>query len=170
MKAPNLILSLLIPGPTAPEKEIDMYLHPLVGDLGELWNEGVSTYNAPKKETFQLHVTLLWTINDLSAYENLFELSTKGKLACLVCNKDTTLRDGHRMCYMGHRRWLLLAMYGAKKKKRELAYSTNEHRLELEELSRDQLLQQLPHVTGVHFGTESGTKRKRPDVVKLDKK
>jgi len=59
------------------------------------------------KETFQVRVALLWTINNFPAYANLFGWSTKGKLACLICNKDTDIRrlkHGHKMCYMGHRR------------------------------------------------------------------
>jgi hypothetical protein len=36
MKAPNLILALLILGPTAPENEIDVDLRPLIDDLHEL--------------------------------------------------------------------------------------------------------------------------------------
>jgi hypothetical protein len=90
MKAPFMILSLLIPGPGAPGNDIDVYLQPLVDDLHELWNEGVSTYDALTKETFQMHAALLWTINDFPAYANLSGWSTKGKLACPVCNKDTT--------------------------------------------------------------------------------
>lgn len=157
MKAPNLILSLLILGPTVPGNEIDVYLQLLVDDFLSIVEWRRKHYDAPKKETFQLHVTLLWTINDFLPYENLFGWSTK----------DTTLRDGHQMCYMGHRRWLLRGHVW--RKKGELVYSTKEHRLEPEELSRDQLLQQLPHVTGVQFGKENGTKRKHPDVVKLEK-
>jgi hypothetical protein len=45
MKSPNLLLSLLISGPTSPGNKIDVYLQPLVDDLKELWNEGVSTYD-----------------------------------------------------------------------------------------------------------------------------
>lgn len=41
---------------------------------------------------------------------------------------------------------------------------TEEHRLEPKELFKDELLQQLMHVTGVQFGKESGTKRKGTDV------
>jgi hypothetical protein len=79
----------------------------LVDDLHELWNEGVSTYDALTKEIFQLHAALLWTINDL--YENLSGWSTKGSLACPICNKNTTfkrLKYGQKTCYMGHHRWL----------------------------------------------------------------
>jgi len=39
MKSPNLLLSLLISGPTSPGNKIDVYLQPLVDDLKELWNE-----------------------------------------------------------------------------------------------------------------------------------
>jgi hypothetical protein len=71
MKSPNLLLSLLISGPTSPGNKIDVYLQPLVDDLKELWNEGVSTYDALTKKTLQLRAALLWTINDFSAYANL---------------------------------------------------------------------------------------------------
>jgi hypothetical protein len=111
MKAPHLILSLVltIPKPTTPRNNIDVYLQPLVNDLLELWNKGVNTYDTLLKETFQLRVALIWTINDFPVYGNLFGWSTKGKLACLVCNKVTTskwLKYGSKECYMGHRRSL----------------------------------------------------------------
>jgi hypothetical protein len=54
-----MILSLIIPGRTGPGNDIDVYLRPLVDDLHELWNEGVTTYDSSTKETFQLHVVLL---------------------------------------------------------------------------------------------------------------
>jgi hypothetical protein len=53
-------------------------------------------------------------------------------------------------------------MYGAKK--RELFDGTVEHRSEPEELSIDQLLQQLTHVAGVEFGKVCARKRKHADV------
>jgi hypothetical protein len=62
MKVPHIMLSLLIPGPTAPGNEIDVYLRPLVDDLHELWNEGVITYDALTQQTFKLHAALLWTV------------------------------------------------------------------------------------------------------------
>jgi hypothetical protein len=92
MKDPYMLLSLLIPGVKAPGNEIYVYLWPLVDDLKELWNEGVITYDASTQQTFKLHASLLWTINDFPAYANLSGWSTKGKLACSVCNKDTVSR------------------------------------------------------------------------------
>ncbi|XP_068319542.1 uncharacterized protein [Pyrus communis] len=39
MKQPNLLLSLLIPGPRSPGKEIDVYMRPLIDELNELWEQ-----------------------------------------------------------------------------------------------------------------------------------
>lgn len=64
MRAPLLMMSLLIPGPTYPRKDIDLYLQPLIEDLKDLWNIGVETYDICSKEKFQMHVVVLWTVND----------------------------------------------------------------------------------------------------------
>jgi hypothetical protein len=114
------------------------------------------------KETFQLHAALLWTIHDFPVYGSLSGWSTKGSLACPVCNKNTTfkiLKYGHKTCYIGHRRWLPHSHIW--RRKGELFDGTEEHRLKPKELFKDELLQQLNHVTGVQFGKRSGTKRKR---------
>ncbi|KAL0333045.1 UNVERIFIED_CONTAM: hypothetical protein Scaly_2206000 [Sesamum calycinum] len=44
MKEPFFFLTLLIPGPSPPENNIDVYLQPLIDELKELWN-GVETYD-----------------------------------------------------------------------------------------------------------------------------
>lgn len=41
MKKLLLFMSLLIPEPNAPRKDIDVYLRPLIDELKELWNVGV---------------------------------------------------------------------------------------------------------------------------------
>ena len=41
MKKSYFMLSLLIPGPTSPRNDIDVYLQPLVEELKELWDVGV---------------------------------------------------------------------------------------------------------------------------------
>ncbi|KAF5446876.1 hypothetical protein F2P56_032472 [Juglans regia] len=101
--------SLIIPGPKSPRNDIDVYLQPLLDELLELWEHGVPTYDSSTKETFMLHATLLWTINDFPAYGNLSGWSTKGKFACPCCNENTDshwLKYGRKHCYMGHRRFL----------------------------------------------------------------
>ncbi|WCJ39818.1 hypothetical protein M5689_020778 [Euphorbia peplus] len=109
MKDPNFILSTLIPGPEGPGDAIDIYLQPLIEELKELWEVGVETYDASRRENFTLHACLLWTINDFPAYAILSGWSTKGKMACPWCNTDTScLRLAHcqKQCYLGHRRYI----------------------------------------------------------------
>ncbi|XP_073047517.1 uncharacterized protein [Primulina eburnea] len=109
MKESNFILSSLIPGPEGPGDAIDVYLQPLIEELKELWEVGIETFDASTRQNFKLHASLLWTINDFPAYGNLSGWSTKGKMACPCCNKDTCsmrLANGKKQCYMGHRRYL----------------------------------------------------------------
>lgn len=109
MKQSYLMLSLLIPGPNAPGNDIDVYLQPLIDELNDLWLNGLQTYDASKKQNFQLHAALLWTISDFPGYANLSGWSTKGRLACPSCNVNTDaryLKHGRKFCYMGHRRFL----------------------------------------------------------------
>ncbi|XP_047309914.1 uncharacterized protein LOC124913370 [Impatiens glandulifera] len=109
MKEAYMMLSLLIPGPSGPGNDIDVYLQPLIEELKQLWEFGVESFDASKKEIFKLHATLMWTINDFPAYGNLSGWSTYGSFACPCCNKDTCskyLLDSKKFCYMGHRRFL----------------------------------------------------------------
>ncbi|XP_028102273.1 uncharacterized protein LOC114301519 [Camellia sinensis] len=109
MKQPHMMMILLIDGPSSPGNNIDVYLRLLVDELIELWENGVQTYDAETNQMFQLHAVLLWTINDFPAYANLSGWSTKGALACPCCNIRTRhryLKNGRKICYMGHRRWL----------------------------------------------------------------
>lgn len=46
MKSENIMLTMLIPGPTAPSNNIDVYLQPLVDDLLDLWNDGIQVYDS----------------------------------------------------------------------------------------------------------------------------
>ena len=53
------MLSLLIPGQTAPGNDIDIYLKPLIDELNELWEVEVETYDASTKQNFCLHAAIL---------------------------------------------------------------------------------------------------------------
>jgi Transposase family tnp2 len=99
---------MLIPEPRDPNNDIDVYLAPLIDESKELWEVGIIAYDSSKKEEFQLRATILWTINDFSAYAMLSGWSTKGYIACPICGKDTDshrLQKGSKNCYMGHRRF-----------------------------------------------------------------
>ena len=109
MKQSYMMLTLLIPGPTQPGNDIDVYLEPLIEELQQLWEIGVNTFDTSLKQNFKMRAALLWTINDFPAYSNLSGWSTKGALACPCCHKDTHsffLKNGRKHCYMGHRRFL----------------------------------------------------------------
>ncbi|KAL4555368.1 hypothetical protein LXL04_037986 [Taraxacum kok-saghyz] len=75
--------------PKQPGNNIDVYLAPLIEDLKLLWETGVRTYDAYKKEYFNLRAILLWTINDFPAYSNLSGCVTKGYYAWTICAKNT---------------------------------------------------------------------------------
>jgi hypothetical protein len=67
------------------------------------------------------------------------------------------------MCYMGHRRFLPQGHIWRKKK--VLFDGTEEHSMAPNELSGDQLLQQLMDVPPVQFGKDETTrKRKRTEL------
>ncbi|KAE8727748.1 hypothetical protein F3Y22_tig00005377pilonHSYRG00070 [Hibiscus syriacus] len=66
-------------GPKQPSNNIGVYLAPLIADLKLLWETGMKTYDAYKKEYFNLRAILLWNINDFPAYGNLSGCVTKGE-------------------------------------------------------------------------------------------
>ncbi|XP_062075225.1 uncharacterized protein LOC133779257 [Humulus lupulus] len=91
MKRELLTMALLIPGRRAPNKDIDVYLEPLIDEHKELWENGV----------------LLWTINDFPTYGTVSGYSTRGYKACHVCQDDTSsFRIRRKIFFMGHHRYL----------------------------------------------------------------
>ncbi|XP_013645445.1 uncharacterized protein LOC106350049 [Brassica napus] len=109
MKEENIMLSLLIPGPTQPGNNIDVYLEPLIEDLNHLWEQGEVTYDAFSHTTFKLRAMLLWTIQDFPAYGNLAGCKVKGKMGCPVCGKNSDimwLTNCRKHVYMSHRKGL----------------------------------------------------------------
>lgn len=51
-------MSLLILGPNAPRKDIDVFLRPLIDEVKELRNVGVENYDASTQSSFKLHVAV----------------------------------------------------------------------------------------------------------------
>ena len=103
------MLSLLIPDPTLPRNNIDVYLQPLVEELKDLWDVRVKTFDVSSKKSFQMHAALLWTINDFSTYGDISGWSTKGALTCPPCNYDNEsrwLKYGRKFSYIGHKQFL----------------------------------------------------------------
>ncbi|KAI5312908.1 hypothetical protein L3X38_042082 [Prunus dulcis] len=109
MKRKFMMLTLLISGPKQPGNDIDVYLEPLIDDLKSLWVGIRGVYDAHNGEYFTLRAALMWTINDFLAYGNLSGCVVKGYKACPICGDDTPshrLKNGHKICYIGHRKWL----------------------------------------------------------------
>ncbi|CAL9011914.1 unnamed protein product, partial [Prunus brigantina] len=109
MKRKFMMLTLLISGPKQPGNDIDVYLEPLIDDLKSLWDGIRGVYDAHNGEYFTLRAALMWTINDFPAYGNLSGCLVKGYKACPICGDDTPshrLKNGHKICYIGHRKWL----------------------------------------------------------------
>ncbi|CAM8937340.1 unnamed protein product [Rhodiola kirilowii] len=58
MKTRFIWLTILMPGPSNPKKCLEIYLKPLIDDLVHLWNVGVDTYDANRKQSFTLRAAL----------------------------------------------------------------------------------------------------------------
>ncbi|KAL3834609.1 hypothetical protein ACJIZ3_009345 [Penstemon smallii] len=159
MKEPYLMLSLLIPGPRSPGKDIDVYLRPLIEELKELW-VGVITRDAESGECFRLHAAILWTIHDLPAYSDISGHQTKGYCACPKCSMNTPSRRlRSKIGYLDNRRFL--PRYHPYRK--SLKFNGKiESGSKPRELNVDEILAQLKEVENVKLGKHSGnTKRKR---------
>ncbi|GKA80384.1 hypothetical protein Tco_0786980 [Tanacetum coccineum] len=108
MKESSFMLTLLIPGPKSPGKDIDVYLRPLIEDLKVLWDrKGVETIDVASGQKFNMRAMVLWTINDFPARSSLYGWSGQGYKAFLTCNEDTpSVRVLSKTAYVGHIRFL----------------------------------------------------------------
>ncbi|KAL2465528.1 Uncharacterized protein Adt_41379 [Abeliophyllum distichum] len=108
MKEENLMLTLLIPGPQSPGKDMDVFLRPLVDELKELWTSGIDTRDVSNNNCiFRMRVALLWTVSDFPARSSLSGWSGQGYDACPTCNEETpSTRVIGKTAYVGHRRFL----------------------------------------------------------------
>ncbi|XP_026458781.1 uncharacterized protein LOC113359345 [Papaver somniferum] len=109
MKREFSMLCLLISGPRAPGKDIDVYLQPLIEELKELWNDGVMTFDSFTGSEFLMRARLLWAIHDFPALGTLSRCVTHGYFSCPSCGEETDaewLPYSKKLCYMVHRRWL----------------------------------------------------------------
>ena len=101
------MMSLLVLGPRAPGKDMNVYLRPLIDELKDLWDKGVMTCDVSKKQSFRMHAAVLWTVHDFPAYGTISGWSTKGYKVCPVCNEDTSSQPlRSKICCVGHRRHL----------------------------------------------------------------
>nr|GFC02835.1 hypothetical protein [Tanacetum cinerariifolium] len=72
MKESYFMLTLLIPGPKSPSKDIDVYLRPLIDDLKVVWAKtGAETIDVATGLKFNMRAKVIWTINDFPTRSSL---------------------------------------------------------------------------------------------------
>ncbi|CAL2253378.1 unnamed protein product [Prunus armeniaca] len=89
MKRKFMMLTLLISGPKQPGNDIDVYLEPLIDDLKSLWDGIRGVYDAYIGEYFTLR-------GDIKLIQ----------YAAMIRTPSHRLKNGHKICYIGHRKWL----------------------------------------------------------------
>lgn len=162
MKESFCFMSLLIPSPSAIGKDIDVYLRPLIDELKVLWKDGVRTYDASAGQYFTMRACLMWTIHDLPAYAIMSGWSTKGYLACPICNEDSSsvsLRS--KIAYLGSRRFLPENHIWRRSK---LFNGKFEDRTRPPELSDEEILEQINSRAYQPFGKHPSKSKKRKRV------
>ena len=91
MRSHNMLLSMIIPGPKYPGKNMNVYLEPLVEDLAVGWNgRGVRTYDASTNDHFDMYVWYHTSLHDLPARALFCGWCTHGKWPCPQCRHAMT--------------------------------------------------------------------------------
>ena len=103
MKESFFMLTLLIPRPQAPRKDMDVFQKPLIDELKQFQEFGVETKDAVDDSKFKMHAALLWTVHDFSARNSLSGWSGQDYKACPTCNADTpSMHMIGKIVYVGH--------------------------------------------------------------------
>jgi hypothetical protein len=148
----NCFMTLLIPGPSSPGKDFDLFLEPLKEELLALWS-GVSTYDSITGKKFDLRAAMMWCVHDYPALSTMSGRTMKRYYACIHCDKDPlsqALRG--KIGYIGHRRFLPRKHAW----RNSLAFDgRHETRNALVRFSIKEVLQQLERVKDVRPGRMS---------------
>jgi hypothetical protein len=109
LKQGFVFLALVIPGPKEPRKQMNIFLHPLMEEMKELW-QGVDAYDRHLKCHFNLRATYLWSIDDYLAYGKFAGWCVHDRLNFPICMDDTDafrLQHGRNVSFFDcHRRFL----------------------------------------------------------------
>ncbi|XP_071680378.1 uncharacterized protein [Lolium perenne] len=159
MDQSNFMLTLLIPGPSSPGKDFDVFMEPLMEELQELW-KGVKSYDANSPDKFDLRAAILWCIHDYPALHTLSGRATTGYQACVRCDKENCSKKlRNKICFIGHRRWL--PRYHPWRNSKEFNGASERHE-KAAEFTPEELKEQLDRVRDVIPG-KLQKKRKRED-------
>ena len=111
MRSENMFVSMIIPGPKYPGKNMNVYLELLVDDLVRGWKgRGIRTYDASKKEYFDMYVWYHTSLHDLPARALFCGWCTHGKWPCPQCRQAVTFfwlnKGGKYSCFDEARQFL----------------------------------------------------------------
>jgi hypothetical protein len=85
MQKHNMFLSLIIPGPEYPGKNMSVFMEPLVDELMLAWEEGIETYDRASKRNFTMRIAYHTSLHDLPGYGLFCGWCVHGKMPCPVC-------------------------------------------------------------------------------------
>jgi hypothetical protein len=166
MRLEFMFLSMVIPGPSSPVRNIDVCLQPLIDELAQLWSSGALTYDISRKQNFLIRAALMWTINDFPAYGMLSGWSTHGKLACPSCmenNKTFTLTNRGKASFFDRHHRFLPHNHRYRKNKKDFFIGRVEKDVAPPRLSGEELFDVVSEYGDIVFGLQSG-KQKFPGM------
>nr|KAJ0201043.1 hypothetical protein LSAT_V11C600317920 [Lactuca sativa] len=167
LKHQYILLPLIIPGPKNPRQNLDVFLQPLVHELKMLFIDGIETYDAHRRENFQMRAVLMWTVSDFPAYAMLSGWSTHGKLACPYCldqSESLWLQKGNKHCWFDcHRKYLRKGHTFKKDKINFKKNKTSKSEVDIPYPTRDEIWQTVKHFNIVYEGTPYGPNYKKSD-------
>jgi hypothetical protein len=88
LKQSFILLALAILGPKELNKQMNVFLRPLMEEMKELW-QGIDADGSHLKCRFNLRAAYLWSINDYLAYDKFTSWCVHGQLNCPICMDDT---------------------------------------------------------------------------------
>ncbi|KAG8382825.1 hypothetical protein BUALT_Bualt05G0118600 [Buddleja alternifolia] len=162
MQRQYMYLSMVIPGPKSPGKNLDVFLRPLIDELKMLWEAGIQTYDVCKKENFQMRAALLWTISDFPANAMVSGWSTHGLMACPYCmelTKSFSLRNGRKPSWFDCHRQFLPMDHPFRNQSRQFYNNRIEIDRPPPRLSGEQMRQRVEKLPNITFGTQSGKQK-----------
>ncbi|KAL4562467.1 hypothetical protein LXL04_034672 [Taraxacum kok-saghyz] len=167
LKDEYIKIPLLIPGRKSPGQNLDVFLQPLIEELKLLFTSGIETYDAHRRNNFQMRVVLLWTISDFPAYAMLSGWSTHGRLACPYRGAQAgsiQLKFGRKSSWFDCHRKHLPEKHSFRKDKVNFLKNRREPLVTpIPEPTGDQIWQQVRLLPTVYKGRPYRAKGKKPD-------
>jgi hypothetical protein len=118
-KRKYLTLSILIQGPKQAGIDIDVFMEPLMKDMGKLWNEGLRMWDKYQHEYFMQRAIIWVCIHDTPRGFTVTR-QNKGKSGCPICVDGTAsiyLPSSRKLVFMWHQ-WFLERKHKYRKMKR----------------------------------------------------